>query len=101
MRTPFEGLRPPPPPSELRARVLDAARAAPAETPHWVDLLWESRGFRVALAVAFGLAVAAQLLVRDVPAPRIERPELVEIDGLTLRADRFETDAAIPWEAAQ
>ena len=65
-------------PADLRARVLDAARAAalaPEEPPRsWVDRLWESRALRLGgLAAAAGLIAAHLALSR--PAPSVPARE--------------------------
>ena len=101
MSAPFDGLRPPPPDPGLKARVLAAAFAARADAPHWIDVLWESRRFRLALTAAFALAIVASLPPRDRPAPRLAPPRLVDVEGFSVRADLFEADAPLPLEAAR
>ena len=99
MSAPFEGLRPAPPDSGLKARVLAAAFAARADAPHWIDVLWESRRFRLALGAAFALAIVANLFLADRPAPRLAPPRLVEVEGISVRADLLEPEAPLPVEA--
>ena len=60
-RAPLAGLRPAAPPTELRARVLEAAAQAHANaivSNRWFDRVWESRPLRV----AWSLTLLASLL---------------------------------------
>jgi hypothetical protein len=102
-------LRPPPPPAELRARVLTAARHADS-TDGSADVwhrLWTSRPLRFAwAATVVGLICGHLLLGADVPAAPVDHAlpvaaaaggasELAEIAAL----DRF--TAELPdWETA-
>ncbi|MDX2437312.1 MAG: hypothetical protein QNL88_09705 [Acidobacteriota bacterium] len=59
------GLEPPPPPADLRARALAAARQRLAETPApdlW-SKIWHSSGLRLAWAAAVVLLLAGHVLV--------------------------------------
>lgn len=99
------GLRPPPPPAELRARVLAAAqRAAPTVASRrrepLLDRLWTSRWLRLAWfgAVLVLLAIHADLAGRDAPT-RNRLPtyaETVEEGGFD-----FSRPRPSPWTLAQ
>lgn len=61
----FEGLEPPPPPTDLRMRALSAARQQMAEAPVpdlW-SKIWNGRVFRLAWAGAVVLLLAGHVLV--------------------------------------
>lgn len=63
---PFAGLRPVPPPGELRGRVLIAAthaRAEARERAHWIDRVWESRMLRLIWSAALFGALFGHLAV--------------------------------------
>ena len=65
----FAGLGPPPPPADVRARALSAARQKMAETPApdlW-SRIWNNRGIRLAWAVTVVLLVAGHVLVSPNP----------------------------------
>lgn len=59
----FEGLEPPPPPSQLRSRVLTAAGKKGTETPDLWTRIWNQRGLRLAWAATVVLFLTAHLLV--------------------------------------
>ena len=99
MKGPFDGLRPAPPDVGLRERVLAAARAAEASPPHWIDLVWESRRFRLALASALVLAVVANAVFTAPSTPRSKGETLVEIEGFQIPSDRMES-SRITYAAA-
>ena len=92
---PFDGLRPPSPPEELRERALGAARAAtPEETPALVDRIWESWPARLAAAALFAALLALNLLIPPLTGPPMRRPmrgvgtTAPEAEGIPLPDDR-------------
>jgi hypothetical protein len=83
---PLEGLAPPGAPPELRARVLEASRAAllagPAPRDRW-SLLFASRPLRLAWAASVLLLLAGHaLLVRPAPPRTDAAAELAAIRSL-------------------
>ena len=60
-----DGLTPPVPPSELRGRVLTAARDAMArgDSPDMWTRIWESRPARLAWAASIGALIFAHLVI--------------------------------------
>lgn len=88
MTLPFDGLRPPRPAAHLRARVLAAAAAAAHEPPHWIDVLWESRRVRLALALGLLAALALNLPARSTAA-RALPAQTIEIEGIATLAERL------------
>jgi hypothetical protein len=94
-QSPFDGLRPPSPPEELRERVLGASRsAALEETPALVDRIWESRRARLAVAGLFAVLLAINFLIPPLTDSRARRPVrqveagAPEIEGIPLPGHR-------------
>lgn len=72
---PFDGLRPPSLPKELRERVLGAVRATTLdEKPALVDRIWESERARLAAATVFAMLLALSFFVPPQPGPPKQRP---------------------------
>lgn len=99
---PLAGLSPPAPPPELRARVLDAARAALLEPPPPADpwsRVWESRSLRVAWAASVLLLLAGHALVPRVrpaapPAVLARSGQAAEAEVAAIgRLPRLDVDA--------
>ena len=105
---PFDGLRPPSLPKELRERVLGAAREATlVETPALVDRIWESRRARLAAATVFAILLAFSFFVRPLTGPPTQRPtrgvgtSAPEVEGFPLpdhREDAAEQLRDLRWE---
>ena len=101
-RHPFHGLLPPPAPADLRRRVLDAARAVPAEpagaprtAPRGLtDRLWESLPLRLAWALLVLLLLSTNAFLDSAarapgaarPAPEPGRVRLLDAHEAVLRA---------------
>ena len=93
--TVLAGLEPPPPPRELRARVLAAARHVAFEEPEpdlWTRV-WNSRGLRLAWAAAVASLVAGHLLVGPgngvTSKPRPELMASIASEGHLLEIDQL------------
>lgn len=79
----LEGLEPPPPPADLRARTLRAAgeRMTEAPPPDLWWKIWNNRGLRLAWVAAVVLLVAGHILLSPAPGSLITPNRPVEADG--------------------
>jgi hypothetical protein len=84
-RDPWGGLRPLRPPSELRTRVLAAAREAAAQPARSLfSALYHDRLLRVCAAGLATLLVVNVLVAAHGEYPRRVVPRVVDVDGLAI-----------------
>lgn len=112
---PYDGLRPPDPPDELRRKTLPVARAALANgrRPDVWTQLWQSRAVRLAWAATVAALVLGNLAIGPPPSGAADAPglpvvaaavgELAPVAGvgrLTAELPGWEIAATAPLEAA-